>query len=159
MVEGGFSTLLGRSHGVGRPLAPMLTLEPRARGEIDLNESVNDALRNDMVVDITTVGRKSGEQRRIEIWAHSLEGRVLITGSPGKRSWYANMLAGPNVTLHLKGDVLIDLPATARPVTDAAERRKLLTAIKDASGFEQRRTMDVEAWVRGSCLVKLILRR
>ena len=124
-----------------------------------MNEGVNDALRKDMVVDITTVGRKSGERRRIEIWAHFLEGRVLITGSPGRRSWYANMLADPNVTLHLKGDVRIDLPATARAVTDPVERRELLTAIKGASGFEQRRTMDVEAWVTGSCLVALNLRR
>ena len=122
-----------------------------------MNEGISDALRKDMVVDITTIGRKSGERRRIEIWAHSLEGRVLITGSPGKRSWYANMLADPSVTLHLKGDVRIDLPATARAVTDPAERRKLLTAIKGASGFEQRRTMDVEAWVKGSCLVELTL--
>ena len=122
-----------------------------------MNEGISDALRKDMVVDITTIGRKSGERRRIEIWAHSLEGRVLITGSPGKRSWYANMLADPSVTLHLKGDVRIDLPATARAVTDPAERRKLLTAIKGASGFEQRRTMDVEAWVKGSCLVELAL--
>ena len=124
-----------------------------------MNEGISDALRKDMVVDITTIGRKSGERRRIEIWAHSLEGRVLITGSPGKRSWYANMLADPSVTLHLKGDVRIDLPATARAVTDPAERRKLLTAIKRASGFEQRRTMDVEAWVTGSCLVELALRQ
>ena len=124
-----------------------------------MDEGVNDALRKDMVVDITTVGRKSGEQRRIEIWAHFLDGRVLITGSPGKRSWSANMLADPNVTLHLKGDVSIDLPATARAVTDPGERRELLTAIKGASGFEQRRTMDVEAWVAGSCLVELILRQ
>ncbi|MCH8186248.1 MAG: nitroreductase family deazaflavin-dependent oxidoreductase [Chloroflexi bacterium] len=124
-----------------------------------MNEGISDALRKDMVVDITTIGRKSGERRRIEIWAHSLEGRVLITGSPGKRSWYANMLADPSVTLHLKGDVRIDLPATARAVTDPAERRELLTAIKGASGFEQRRTMDVEAWVTGSCLVELALRQ
>ena len=122
-----------------------------------MNDGFSDALRKDMVVDITTIGRKSGERRRIEIWAHSLEGRVLITGSPGKRSWYANMLADPSLTLHLKGDVRIDLPATARAVTDPAERRKLLTAIKGASGFEQRRTMDVEAWVKGSCLVELTL--
>ena len=124
-----------------------------------MNEGVNDALRKDMVVDITTTGRRSGEPRRIEIWAHSLEGRVLITGSPGRRSWYANMLAYPSVTLHLKGDARIDLPATARAVTDPAERRELLAAIKGASGFEQRRTMDVEAWVTGSCLVELILRQ
>ena len=124
-----------------------------------MNEDVSDALRKAMVVDVTTVGRKSGERRRIEIWAHFLEGRVLMTGSPGKRSWYANMLADPSVTLHLKGDVRIDLPATARAVTHPAERRESLTAIKSASGFEQRRAMDVGAWVTGSCLVELILRQ
>ncbi len=124
-----------------------------------MNEGVSGALRKDMVVDITTVGRKSGERRRIEIWAHSINGRILMAGAPGTRSWYANMLADPSVTLHLKGDVGIDLPATARAVTDPAERRGLLAAIKGASGFEQRRAMDVEAWVAGSCLVELILRR
>ena len=122
-----------------------------------MNEGVNDALRKDMVVDITTTGRRSGEPRRIEIWAHFIEGRILMAGAPGTRSWYANMLAYPNVTLHLKGDVRMDLPATARAVTDSAERRELLAAIKGASGFEQRRTMDVDAWVKGSCLVELIL--
>ena len=62
-----------------------------------------------------------------------------------------------NVTLHLKDDVKADLPATARAVTDEAERRELLSAIKNASRFDQRRTMDVEAWARGSCLVELTL--
>ncbi len=123
-----------------------------------MNDNITNALRVDMVVDITTTGRRTGEPRRIEIWAHAIEGRILMAGAPGTRSWYANMLADPNVTLHLKGDVRVDLPATARAVTDPAERRELLTAIKDASGFEQRRTMDVEAWVVGSCLVELVLR-
>ncbi len=124
-----------------------------------MDENITNALRVDMVVDITTTGRRSGDRRRIEIWAHFVEGRILMAGAPGTRSWYANMLADPSVTLHLKGDVHIDLPATARAVTDAAERRELLTAIKGASGFEQRRTMDVEAWVTGSCLVELALRQ
>ena len=124
-----------------------------------MNEGVNDALHKDMVVDITTTGRRSREPRRIEIWAHFVEGKTLMAGAPGRRSWYANMLADPNVTLHLKGDVRIDLPATARAVTDPAERRELLTAIKGASGFEQRMTMDVEAWATGSCLVELTLRQ
>ena len=122
-----------------------------------MDDKITNALRVDMVVDITTTGRKTGEPRRIEIWAHSIEDRILMAGAPGTRSWYANMLADPNVTLHLKDDVKADLPATARAVTEDAERRELLTAIKSASRFNQRRTMDVEAWVRGSCLVELAL--
>ena len=124
-----------------------------------MNEVVKGALRADMIVDITTTGRRTGDPRRIEIWAHSIKGRILIAGAPGTRSWYANMLADPTVTLHLKDDVKADLPATARAVTDYPERRELLTAIKSASRFNQRRTMDVEAWVTGSCLVELIVRQ
>ena len=122
-----------------------------------MDDNITNALRVDMVVDITTTGCRTGEPRRIEIWAHSIDGRILMAGAPGTRSWYANMLADPKVTLHLKDDVKADLPATARAVTDDAERRELLTAIKNASRFNQRRTMDVEAWVRGSCLVELAL--
>ena len=33
------------------------------------------ALGRDQVIDITTTGRKSGEQRRIEIWFHRVDGR------------------------------------------------------------------------------------
>ena len=122
-----------------------------------MNKNITNALRVDMVVDVTTTGRKTGGPRRIEIWAHCIDGRILMTGSPGTRSWYANMLADPKVTLHQKDDVKADLPATARAVTDDEERRELLTAIKSASRFDQRRSMDVEEWVRGSCLVELTL--
>ena len=118
-----------------------------------LDERTRNALKADMVVDITTIGRKSGLPRRIEIWAHWLDGEAVITGSPGRRSWYANLVADPELTLHLKDDVRVDLPAVARPVRDKAERRALLTKVKRMSRFAQRRTMDVERWVAGSCLV------
>jgi len=68
-------------------------------GNLDfLDQSVRDALTTDMVVDITTTGRKSGTRRRIQIWAHRIGSRVVITGSPGTRSWYANLVANPNMT-------------------------------------------------------------
>ena len=74
-----------------------------------MDDNIANALHVDMVVDITTTGRKTGEERRIEIWAHYIEGRILMAGAPGSRSWYANMLADPKVTLHLKDDVKADL--------------------------------------------------
>ena len=120
-----------------------------------MDERAKAALQTDMVVDITTTGRTSGEPRRIEIWAHDLDGQVVITGSPGRRSWYANMLADAQITFHLKRDIQADLPATARPVTDETERRTILTKLKSASRFGQRQAMDVEVWVEGSCLVVL----
>lgn len=40
-------------------------------------------LARDRTVDTTTMGRKSGKPRRIEIWIHNLDGRLYLTGSPG----------------------------------------------------------------------------
>ena len=78
-----------------------------------MDEGIRNALSVDMVVDITTTGRKTGLPRRIEIWSHFFDGRVILTGSPGKRSWYANLVANPSFTYHLKHGVPADLSAVA----------------------------------------------
>ena len=81
-----------------------------------------------------------------------------MTGSPGTRSWYANLLAHPSFTYHLKERVSADIPATARPIKDQAERHATLTWLKEVSAFRQGQPMDdVEAWVSGSCLVEVTL--
>ena len=121
----------------------------------NLDKRVRDALKVDMVIDITTTGRKSGQPRRIEIWAHNLDDQVFITAMPGRRSWYANMVANPDITFHLKDEVKADLPATVRPITDESERRAVLSKIKAASKFDQRQAMPVEDWVKGNCLVEV----
>ena len=64
-------------------------------------------------------------------------------------------MASPDFTLHLKDDLKADIAARARAVTDEGERRELLSTVKAASRFEQRMTMDVEEWVKGSCLVEV----
>ena len=79
-------------------------------------------------VDITTTGRTSGKPRRIEIWMYAVDGRYVITGTPGPRDWYANLLAEPRLTLHLPGE--IDLGAVATPVTDEPIRHAVFTAEK-----------------------------
>ena len=59
-----------------------------------MNADVSRALERDRVIDITTTGRKTGQLRRIEIWVHNVEGRLFITGTPGRRHWFANLVAG-----------------------------------------------------------------
>ena len=121
-----------------------------------MDERIRDALDIDMVIDITTTGRKTGRPRRIEIWSHRVDDRVIITGSPGTRSWYANLVANPEFTYHLRTGVQADLAATARPVPDEAERRAVLARLSEISRFRQRQGMeDIEAWVKGSCLVEV----
>src|SRR4051794_23240769 len=84
-----------------------------------------EATMADHTVDITTIGARSGAPRRIEIWFHNVEGTVYLTGLPGPRGWYANLLAHPHFTFHLTHAVRADLPATATPVTDPDERARL----------------------------------
>src|SRR5260370_36871196 len=97
-----------------------------------LDDKVRDALSRPMtVVDISTSGRKSGQERRIEIVLHNIGGRLYISGQPSRRrrSWLANLDANPKFTLHLKRGARAELPATAREITDKRERRQLLEQI------------------------------
>lgn len=93
--------------------------------------SIEQALATDRVIDITTIGRTSGEPRRIEIWFEQLDDRYYITGTPGVRGWYANLVAHPDFTFHLKQSAQADLIAHARPV-DGEEKRRVLAGIMDA---------------------------
>ena len=90
------------------------------------------ALGQSQVIDLTTTGRHSGEARRIEIYLHNLDGRLVISGmpNPGRtRAWIHNIAANPAVTLHLKRGVVAEVPGTARVVTDPAERAALLAGV------------------------------
>jgi len=90
------------------------------------------ALGRSQVIDLTTTGRKTGEARRIEIYLHNLDGQLVISGmpNPGRtRAWIHNVAADPAVTIHLKGNVVADVPGVARIVTDPAERAELLAGV------------------------------
>ena len=92
-----------------------------------MDEDIRRALSHGQTIDITTTGRRSGLPRRIEIVFHNFDGRIYISGLPSrrKRAWLANLEADPHMTLHLKGRrVTADLPATARVISDQAERRR-----------------------------------
>ena len=96
------------------------------------DDRVRDALSRPMtVVDISTTGRKSGQERRIEIVMHNINGRLYISGQPSRRrrAWLANLEANPKFTLHLKRGARADLPATAREITDPKERRQVLEEV------------------------------
>lgn len=75
-------------------------------------------------VDLTTIGRRSGVPARIEIWWFHVDERFVITGTPGKRDWYANVLANPAVTIHAPFG---DFSGRATIVEDADFRRRVFT--------------------------------
>ena len=120
-----------------------------------MNTEMKRALENDRLIDITTTGRKSGKAHRIEIGFHNLAGRIYITGMPGRpRDWYANMLAKPEITFHLKESVQADLAAEVSPVTDTAERHRILSQIVPKFG-DIPNVPDIDAFVAGSPLVEV----
>ena len=118
-----------------------------------MDEAVERALERDRTIDITTTGRKTGQPRRKEIWFHNIEGRLYITGTPGGRDWYANLLASPRFTFHLKQSVQADLSARATAISDHVQRRAIISRIHEKTAGHR----DLEAWVAGSPLVEVEL--
>jgi deazaflavin-dependent oxidoreductase (nitroreductase family) len=120
-----------------------------------------DSSTGERTIDITTLGRRTGIPRRIEVWFHRVDGRWYLTGMPAPRSWYANLRAHPRFIVHLKHGVTADLPATARPV-DEATRRRVITAVLHlqnrpdvAARVSQRQNLD--DWLARSPLVEIVL--
>lgn len=118
-----------------------------------MDEAVRQALSNDTLIDITTTGRKTGSPRRLEIWFHYQDGRIAITGSPGPRGWYANMVADPRFTWHFKQSLERDIAAEARPITDDVERRALFERVRELE--ERMGHVDVDDWTKRSPMVEV----
>ena len=121
-----------------------------------MDDPIVEALARGGIVDITTTGRRSGKPTRIEIVFHNLDGDLFITGRPGRRDWYANLVAEPRFTLHLKRRVEADLAAVAELVTEAGERESLLFRIM-TEGFRidtAEATKRLPAWIDRAPLIK-----
>jgi deazaflavin-dependent oxidoreductase (nitroreductase family) len=115
-----------------------------------VTDEAKQALERQQTVEITTIGRRSGQPRRIETWRYRAAGRFWLTGSPGSRDWYANLLARPEFTLHLRD---LDLPVRARIVTDPDERARILGEIVPGLSWAD----SLESWLAGSPLAEIEL--
>lgn len=118
-----------------------------------MNTQIENALKTDGLIDITTIGKKSGNPHRIEISFHYFDGVLYISGLPGKRDWYANLVAHPQFTFHIKQSAQADIPATATPITDAATRNQVLPKIVAKWG----RQAEMDAFLQNSPLVQVQL--
>jgi len=119
------------------------------------------SLLTERTVDIVTTGRRSGEPRTTEIWTTVQAGRVLICGTPNAgraevartpRDWLANLKAHPAFTLRLKTSVMADLAATAEPVTDPEDRRRILS---EPSTQYYREAVDLDTAVAHSPIIEV----
>lgn len=81
-------------------------------------------LENIRTVDLVTTGRRSGRPRQIEIWWFRFEDRFVITGTPGRRDWLANVIANPRVEISTR---LGAFSASTSLIDDRAFRRRFFT--------------------------------
>lgn len=118
-------------------------------------EALRRLLDRGGLIDITTTGRRSGQPRRLEIVFHNIDGRLIITGRPSRRtrSWIHNVSADPRMTFHVKGLLRADLPAHARVITNPAERR----AIADWVSTNAWNGMDPESIAAYSPMIEVTL--
>lgn len=136
-------------------------MDERVRRALAITPSSSASART---VDITTVGAKTGLDRRIEIWFYRVDGEIYLTTQPARRSWYANLLQNPQLTVHLEGSVRADLPATAAPVLDREERRRVFESIVADLNQPRHRAyisqpvQPVDEWVAGSPLMHVTFR-
>jgi deazaflavin-dependent oxidoreductase (nitroreductase family) len=118
-----------------------------------VDANIRASLHQSQVIDLTTIGRRTGQARKIEIFLHDKDGLLFITGMPRPdrtRDWIHNIAADPHVVVHLKHTITAHLPAVARVVTDPAERRPLMEAAAQRWGRD-----DVDEMVQHSPLIIL----
>ncbi|MEQ4205485.1 nitroreductase family deazaflavin-dependent oxidoreductase [Actinopolymorpha sp. B17G11] len=109
------------------------------------------ALAANRTIDLTTWGRRSGRPVRIEIWWFHVDGRLVVTGTPGPRHWYANVLANPAVIVHIEDR---DLPGTARPITDRRLRHQVFIDVQTSWYLSQ---APLEELIQSSPMIEIEL--
>ena len=118
-----------------------------------MDATILDAILNDKLVDITTIGRKSGKAHTIEVGLRQIDGQIYLSNNPGTRDWAANLNALPEFTYHLKQSVKVDLKARATPIHDDATRRQIFTTLLS----RENRMEQLEARMTNSHLFKIDL--
>jgi len=122
-----------------------------------MDAAVTEALDRGGVIDITTLGAKTGKPHRVEINFHHFDGSYYITGQPGhKRDWLANMKANPKFTIHLKHGLTADVAAEAEEVTNEDQRAKVVYRILTESWDNEPAKAEhiLPRWVNGAPLVE-----
>jgi deazaflavin-dependent oxidoreductase (nitroreductase family) len=95
---------------------------------------------------LTTVGRRTGQPHRIEIWFAAREGRLyLLSGGRDRADWVRNLQANPRVTVELAGESRVGVAhvVEAGSADDALARQLLVAKYADSED-------NLEAWGRTS---------
>ncbi len=101
------------------------------------------------VLELTTIGRKSGEPRAVMLTAPVVDGDTMVIvasrgGDPTHPAWYLNLRENPDVEVSLRHGP--KRPMTAR-IANADERAKLwprvVAAYKGYDGYQRKTTREI----------------
>ena len=104
--------------------------------------------------DLSTVGRRSGQVRRVEIWYVVVDEDIVVTGTPGVRHWLANLREHPEAVLHLR-EPSHDLTVTAHEITDGLTRRRVAEQAWRVQPWYAEQPYSIDDWVADSPMVVL----
>jgi len=140
----------------------MRTLRPRIQKTLE-----SRARAGDLILLLTTTGRKSGLPRVTPLQYEEWKGRVIVASARGKDAdWFKNLVADPRVKVHLRGQ---EYAATAELLTDPSliadflelrlqRHPKMMRWIMRAEGLPRRFTRaDLETFARDKAVVCLHL--
>lgn len=122
-----------------------------------VDRPIKEAMDRGGIADITTIGRKSGKPRRIEIYFHQFDGEYYLTGRHGrKRDWEANIVANPEFTLHLKRGLTADVAVVGEPEPDPEVRASVLrrALVESWDSPPDRVEQSLHKWVDGSPFIR-----
>jgi deazaflavin-dependent oxidoreductase (nitroreductase family) len=106
----------------------------------------------DPVCDLETIGRRSGQPRRLEIWFATDGSRVyMLAGGRHRAHWVRNLRADPRATIHFRGgDVLRGRGRAIEGEPDEVRARQLVAAKYE--GWTEGRSLS--RWAAGSLPVE-----
>lgn len=122
-----------------------------------MDDALRRALAGHRTFDLTTIGRRSGRPRRVEIWYFVIDGELYVTGTPGRRDWVANATADPRVTIHVTAGAPQEAEGRAEVITDVGERRRLMTRIIELEPWYAEQGHTLDEWVDGAPLIRIDL--
>jgi deazaflavin-dependent oxidoreductase (nitroreductase family) len=100
------------------------------------------------VVELTTVGRRSGRRRTTMLTAPVVDGeRVVLVASKGgddrDPDWFRNLLANPEVELTIEGRTRQMMARRATPEEKAALWPQVVSSYKGYGGYQARTQRDI----------------
>jgi deazaflavin-dependent oxidoreductase (nitroreductase family) len=89
---------------------------------------------------LTTIGRRTGQPHRIEIWFVAEDGRVyLLSGGRERSDWVRNLQANPQVTVELGDETLAGVARVLQPgtVEDQRVRELLVSKYREGNNLDE----------------------